>query len=99
MKNKQWKETKPLPCEVCACCKYEARFSSYFDKLICNKYQVSIYVPAFSDRYIGVNGKMYERLQNARCTKNYPSLWKKICFRWRCWLKYLDDRRYHRLED
>lgn len=98
MKNKPWKETKPLPCEVCACCKYEVAFSSN-DKLTCKKYQVHTFVPVFRDRYDGVNGEMYKRLHVSCCTKNYPSLWKKIRFRWLCWLKYFDDRRYHRLED
>lgn len=53
----------------------------------------------FRDGYAGVNGEMYKRLHISRCTKNYPSLWKKIRFRWLCWLKYFDDRRYYRLED
>lgn len=98
MKYKEWKEIQPLPCEVCKCCKYEVGFSSN-DILTCKKYQEGIFVPGFSDGYVGINGEMYKRLHNSRCIKNYPSLWKKIRFRWLCWLKYLEDLRYHRFDD
>lgn len=92
MKNNNWKEKEPLPCEVCKCCKIDYVRSS----LNCRKYEIKCGV------VFGFEA-LYKR---CKCKKNYPSFWKKLFFRFECFVsyvedvaQYLEDIKYYRFDD
>lgn len=95
-----WKEKKPLPCEECKCCEYYTYiFSSHADQLKCHKYERRVSVNTLLWTRDSLNSGHFERLHDiCGCTKNYPSVFKRIYFRWLCWLRHLSDKKYHREE-
>ncbi len=85
MKNNNWKEKEPLPCEICKCCKIDP----LEEIIMCCKYEKTY------DCRIGYT-TLYER---CKCNKNYPSFWSKLIFRFMCFLQYIEDIKYHRFDD
>lgn len=100
MRKKPWREMQPLPCENCTCCEYVVRHK-YLRYLICQKYKEISTV--WDSRFYSKDTLNYSAFENlykeCNCKKNYPSIWTKLRFRWWAWLKYTEDKKYHRLED
>lgn len=96
-----WKEKQPLPCEECKCCKYHTRFVSVFDNYLeCHKYERTVCIRGDYWTRDSLNGYGFEALHHkCGCKKNYPSVLKRLYFRWLCWLRHLSDKKYHREED
>ena len=96
-----WKEKQPLPCEECKCCEHHEYFMAHdCDSLECHKYERTVYVHRPYWTRDSLNGYRFEELHSmCECEKNYLSVFKRLYFRWLCWLRHLSDKKYHREED
>ena len=91
MKNNNWKEKEPVPCEICKCCETDC----YYNSVTCHKYNKT-----YTDWIDFINHISYDKLyKGCKCHKNYPSFFKKLYFRFMCFIQYLEDIKYHRFDD